>query len=490
MVDETSSLPADDLQRANAYADSVARNDLGRIGVLVVNTTNGMAPRAFAEQVFLRASALNTPRHDGILFFIALGDRKAEILLDSGVKSAADQSRSDAAMQNVIVPSFKRGQPGLAVSEGTRALLELLSESPINSKTANGGGSAVNLNPVDDAPPREKYVKPLAELPISRSRSFLVDDAHALTVGETEQVEETLNRLYADGRARLYVYVVDTGAYQLGVHDLARVLREKLQSGTTPIQVAVLSMNPPSFALDGEPLAAGVKGWASDQLINDVKQKLDGYQLSEATLQFVQGYERLANGGPGMADYSVAASKKAQAGMRVVTESAIVWFPALLLAGVLIIPRWLRNRPRKCKTCGDPRNHLTEQADDAYLNSGQKHEEGLGSVDYDVWWCTRCEDALVLRYRKWFSAYCACPACNFIVAMQKTRTLVYATYSSGGQVEVNLDCTKCGHHQSHIRYTPRLQRSTSSSSSRWSSGSRSSSGGGGGSRFGGSSGSW
>ena len=38
--------------------------------------------------------------------------------------------------------------------------------------------------------------------------------------------------------------------------------------------------------------------------------------------------------------------------------------------------------------------HLDEQADDAHLDTGQRFEEQLESVDYDVWVCPTCQYAL------------------------------------------------------------------------------------------------
>jgi len=49
--------------------------------------------------------------------------------------------------------------------------------------------------------------------------------------------------------------------------------------------------------------------------------------------------------------------------------------------------RWRRLHPRDCPVCGLRMQRLSEAADDAELNAGQRLEESLHSVDYDVWRC-------------------------------------------------------------------------------------------------------
>ncbi len=152
------------------------------------------------------------------------------------------------------------------------------------------------------------------------------------------------------------------------------------------------------------------------------------------------------------------------------------------------VRRWLRNRPRVCEGCQQPRVRLNEVADNAHLDAGQRREEALGSVDYDVWWCEGCEDAQVERYGAWLTGYQRCRSCDYKTARSRSRTLIAATYDHGGEVEVTVSCEHCGHTHQFTRYTPRRTRSTTSSSS-------GSSGGGGGfgggsSSGGGSSGRW
>jgi len=171
-----------------------------------------------------------------------------------------------------------------------------------------------------------------------------------------------------------------------------------------------------------------------------------------------------------------------------------------LVAGGLGISAHARNRPRDCAQCGAHMARLDESSDDVYLDSGQKMEEYLQSIDYDVWKCGSCGNHTLHPYPRMFSGKSNCPSCRYRTVGTARHVLEYATYDSGGREEVIRDCRQCGFHDRDVVYLPRKTRpsdSSSSSSSSSSSGSSfssssssSSSSGGGFSSGGGASGSW
>lgn len=144
--------------------------------------------------------------------------------------------------------------------------------------------------------------------------------------------------------------------------------------------------------------------------------------------------------------------------------------------------RYLRRRPRPCPACGTMMQRMGETADDEHLDGGQKLEEFLKSVDYDVWACPSCAHMDILRYRNWFSGYGACPRCNYHTLSTTTDVLRAATTSSTGLKKLTYDCENCGYHDTEQRVIPKVSKSSS--------GSGRSSFGGGSSSGGGASGSW
>ncbi len=132
---------------------------------------------------------------------------------------------------------------------------------------------------------------------------------------------------------------------------------------------------------------------------------------------------------------------------------------ALGLIGVVL---WgarevLRHRPRTCKVCRQKRLKLDEAADDAHLDAGQRQEETLKSIDYDVWYCETCDDVLVIPWRHLFSSHTRCKKCKYRTVVQSSQTLVKATYARGGKVQVILRCGHCSRRETYTRSTRRLK---------------------------------
>lgn len=166
----------------------------------------------------------------------------------------------------------------------------------------------------------------------------------------------------------------------------------------------------------------------------------------------------------------------------------------LLAAGsVPLLLRWRRNRPRRCPKCGQRMRRLSEQIDDEALDPGQRMEETLQSVDYDVWNCT-CGESLVLPYKSVLTSYKECPSCHRRTAKVARVVTVQPTYTARGEARDTTTCKYCKatsiKHVSLPRRTPPSTSSSGSSSGSSGSsssssfgGSGSSSGGGGGSSY-------
>jgi uncharacterized protein len=168
------------------------------------------------------------------------------------------------------------------------------------------------------------------------------------------------------------------------------------------------------------------------------------------------------------------------------------------VAGGLFIAyrRYLRFKPRPCPKCGTIMTRLDEVQDDEFLDEGQRREEVLGSVDYDVWKCPSCATHSLYDYRG-MSAYRDCPECHYRTMGTHSRVIDSASCYNSGLREVTHSCNHCSYQRTYEEVIPRRNcddnNSSSSSSFRSSSSSSSSSSGsfgGGRSSGGGASGSW
>lgn len=140
-----------------------------------------------------------------------------------------------------------------------------------------------------------------------------------------------------------------------------------------------------------------------------------------------------------------------------------------------------------------------EDADDALLDAGQKQEERLGAVDYDVWKCPGCGRHDFNRYPAWFTVYGQCPRCQYKTMNTNTTIVEQPTRHNTGQKRIDQQCQHCDYSHSEIMILPVLpeekDNTSSSSSTRSSIGSNTSSSsdttfGGGSSTGGGASGKW
>lgn len=147
---------------------------------------------------------------------------------------------------------------------------------------------------------------------------------------------------------------------------------------------------------------------------------------------------------------------------------------ALLAAMAVAVGFWLRNRPKKCPSCGRPMRLLTEEQEDAYLSRDQAFEEEIGAHDWRVWRCDDDHELLFDTRGGWLSSYSTCTACSNKTAFTTRRTVRWPSYTREGIDEVTVRCRlpRCKHTTQHTVVLPRRTRSRStsySSSSGWSS---------------------
>ena len=134
----------------------------------------------------------------------------------------------------------------------------------------------------------------------------------------------------------------------------------------------------------------------------------------------------------------------------------------LLSAGALIlgVRLWIRERPRSCAVCRKRMFRVHEEDDDASLAPGQRLEEKLGSVDYDVWQC-ECGEQMVVPHRAIFTRFRDCPACKVRAVKTKRVTVTHATYSAPGLAVETATCEACGDTRRREIVLPVLQRPSS-----------------------------
>lgn len=499
LLDQTGRVQPSTREAINRLAADLDASGAGQLGVLVAQTTSGVKPRDFATGVFNSWGVGHAATNDGVLLFIAVGDRKAEIILGEG--SRITTAQTDAVMRDDVVANLKAGDLDRGLLQASESLARLARQAAGKPATPHVGdntglGPQAYVVPGSDQPHiderYERYTMGGASFPERSPRTWVVDLADVLTPSQRAQLDVAASDIYTAGTGRIFFLVVNRDAD----YPTLEFLAERLAAQVAPLGNGGVGV----VALDVGPWRRGAL-WLPQVMLRDDWER-EQADLARAALTRDAEVDRVAA--------MLAAQRFAQQAlenripprpMRDVLEDGVrrhreTLFGGSLLGGIIALIaglRWNRRRPRVCKACQQPRLLLGDAAEDAHLSGAQQAEENVGSVDYDVWWCERCRDPLVLRYGKIFTTYSGCPSCSAKTLSSSTTTLSRATEYSGGSERVDQKCAHCSYRNSFTRSTPRITRSSSSSSSSrssFSSSSSRSSFGGGSSSGRGSSGSW
>ena len=178
VIDETGSLSAGERAEIERLADSIRATTRADLVVVVIPTTAGEPPRRFATDLFNRWRLGNADRDDGLLLFVALADRKSEIILGDGLDTAATRAAAQRIMEGTMIPHFRAGRPGRAILDGaTRAVTDIVgvpAEAPASADAppvpAATGGALV-----------EKRPEPILEPPLDAGTEARPDAAATAT---------------------------------------------------------------------------------------------------------------------------------------------------------------------------------------------------------------------------------------------------------------------------------------------------------------------
>lgn len=492
LLDESGKLSASTVAQVNALAGALDVSGAGQLGVLVTTTTRGHNPRDFATGVFNSWGVGHQGSNDGVLLFVAVDDRKAEIILGDGSRVATSQT--DVVMRDDVVAHMKQKDLDGAVLSAAKSLDRLMRRAVGKAPTPHPGdnsglGPDSYTTPITDTPQvddaLDAYARGETHFPERSPRTWVVDLSDVLTASQRAQLDVAASDIYATGKGRIFFLVYKSTLPYPSIDALSR----RLVSQVAALSAAHFSV------ITYDVGTASARIWLPEDVVpgewEQQQRDLAVYELQSAAVgdpvaglvaaqQFAQ--QALVQGVPPKPMSTVLAQ-----GFDEHSGKVSIAGGGFLLGLLMWVRRWFRNRPRSCAQCNVPMQRLDEQADDAHLTDKQLTEERLKSVDYDVWHCGRCDGVLVLDYSRWFSGYSSCTSCSTKAMSSTSTTLRHATEYSTGEVRVDQHCKHCNYRNSYTRTTPRITRSSSSSSS---SSSRSSSFGGGSSSGRGSSGSW
>lgn len=139
-----------------------------------------------------------------------------------------------------------------------------------------------------------------------------------------------------------------------------------------------------------------------------------------------------------------------------VAAGTIVGWAMVIAAAGLIIWLFLRLRPKRCTNCRAAMKRLDSSSENEFLDKGQRLEMSLGSVDYQVWHCARCNKNSLEAKPHWLSSFSTCHVCNYRTFETQVQTLVYPTQFSPGTEQRTVVCHHCDYRDERISILPML----------------------------------
>lgn len=162
--------------------------------------------------------------------------------------------------------------------------------------------------------------------------------------------------------------------------------------------------------------------------------------------------------------YGVSAAEEEGGGV----SAAAMLVLAASLAGAALYgaARLRRARPwrteRPCPTCRRPMELLGETADDAFLDAGQRLEEQVNSVDYDIWHCAGCNIHQTLARPGSAGRKLKCVQCGYHTVGITRTVLQRPTYTDEGRQRVLHECGHCRWYAEGLVTMPRKVKSEAS----------------------------
>lgn len=288
-----------------------------------------------------------------------------------------------------------------------------------------------------------------AELPAPVD-NYLNDFTGSLTVAEQQQLQSAAAKLEQDTGVELTIVLVDRVAtFQEGasIESFARRLFDHWGVGNTERQdgiLLLLAREDRAVRIElglgyGHDHDAAMQRVINDEMLPSFKKDRYGIGLLagvEALVDFAHDWHTLRQSDSLLQRFWFQLKRTFRSGW---TQLAVLFATGGI--GWQLFRRWNRNRPRNCQQCGSHMVRLSEVLDDRYLDPGQRTEERVGSVDYDVWKCTQCAEHEVIEYLALLSQHRRCDSCKRRACEKQSRHVL------GDRVVTTYRCRHCQHIQ-------------------------------------------
>lgn len=382
-----------DQQRLQDQLEAMEQKGLAQGAIVIADRLENTTIDEFAVDLFERWKIGKQGVDNGFLLALSIQDRKWRVETGYGLEGLLPDAVASRLMQEQLVPAFRQGRYGDGLSAAVSA---------IDQRLERAGG----VEALPSAPSRPQ-VPPILVL-----GTLLLGGATVATA---------------------------FGAWPRGSvpgRDASRLLSMGLGYGTLACAV-IGALQAPGSSVGLLVVGLVPAAWATFRLLEGSWTPLG---LTDAS--------RLAKSAPtaywAALVAAVIALFLAQAG------GMIAGFLLLAVPLGFALRGYFARVPRKCPDCAGALRWLPEAEEPPFLREDENLEQHLGSVDYDIWRCQKCQRSAVFSHKKLFAPYQECPRCHRRTLTTRTVLDAEPTMWQDGWASDVTECQnpRCGYRDS------------------------------------------
>lgn len=122
--------------RTEALCREIEQRTTAEVAVLTVRTVGSTTPQEYAQRTYDRWKIGKKGKDNGVLFLVAVGDRKLFIQTGYGVEGVLPDGRVGEIRDRVVFPFFRRGAYGEGIYRGVEAVGIVLSGGSVDERRA------------------------------------------------------------------------------------------------------------------------------------------------------------------------------------------------------------------------------------------------------------------------------------------------------------------------------------------------------------------
>ncbi|MFM7329340.1 MAG: TPM domain-containing protein, partial [Bacteroidota bacterium] len=137
--DEAGVLSAGTVSSLESILKAERDSTSNQIAVLIIKSLEGDEISSFANRVFREWKLGQEKKDNGVLFVVAIDDRKVRIEVGYGLEGNLTDLISSRIIRNEVAPHFRRGDYENGIAAGTMAIVQAISGTYKNTDRSTGG---------------------------------------------------------------------------------------------------------------------------------------------------------------------------------------------------------------------------------------------------------------------------------------------------------------------------------------------------------------